>query len=49
MEKTIVFIRDDKLESNINKWIAKELDDIKDILSASSTTIVGRMIITYKV
>ena len=43
--KTITFTRD---SSEIDKWIARELHSITAIIAVSSTTIVGKMVITYK-
>ena len=48
-DKVISFTRDSTLHSEIDKWIARELDSIASIIGASSTTIVGKMIITYRV
>ena len=47
--KVISFTRDSTLQSEIDKWIARELHSIVAILAASSTTIVGKMLITYRV
>jgi hypothetical protein len=46
--KTITFTRDSTLRSKIDKWIARELHSISAIIDVSSTTIVGKMVITYK-
>lgn len=49
INKVIAFTRDGTLDSEIDKWIAREVDIITGIIAVSSTTIVGKMIITYKV
>ncbi len=47
--KVISFTRDSTLHSKIGKWIARELHNITAIIATSSTTVVGKMIITYRV
>ena len=47
--KVISFTRDSTLQSEIDKWIARELHSMVGVLAVSSTTIVGKMIITYRV
>lgn len=48
-DKVIAFKRDSTLQSKIGAWIERELHSIVAIIDVSSTTVVGTMIITYRV
>lgn len=48
MTNIIAFTRDSTLRSEIDKWVERELHNIAAII-AVSFTVVGKMVITYRV